>query len=122
MGYRMVETKNISMQTEPAQRVIAIAILHVTTHGMSHIGRMHANLVLAPSLQLELNQRMLSRTIEYMKMRNGVFTSIVYIAAISDIGLIVFQPIGDGALIFSHFTGKNGNVSAVVHRLMPIGL
>lgn len=42
------------MQAQTVQWIVTIAIFGVTTDRMSHVGSMHANLVFAPSLQLEL--------------------------------------------------------------------
>ena len=56
------------MQTQTMQRVVTIAILHVATDGMSHIGSMYANLVFASCLQLKLHQRVIRGAIQYVKM------------------------------------------------------
>lgn len=40
-SYRMGEAKHIGMQTETVQGVVAIAIFHVTTHRVPHIGRVY---------------------------------------------------------------------------------
>ena len=60
------------------QWVVAITIFRVTTHGMSHICRMNANLVLASRLQFELHQGMLRGPVHHMEVRNGIFTSIIH--------------------------------------------
>ena len=48
--YRMGETEDISMQTEPMERVVAVTIFHIATHRMSHISRMYPYLVLPSCL------------------------------------------------------------------------
>ena len=61
MCHGMVETKQESMQAQAVHRVIAVAIFRVATNRMSHVGCMHADLVLAPGLQFEFHQRVLCR-------------------------------------------------------------
>ena len=56
MRHWMIETEHIGMEAKSMARIIAIAILDVTTHRMPHIGSMHTNLVLASRLQAELHQ------------------------------------------------------------------
>ena len=63
MGDWMVKTQAESMQAKAAHRVVAIAIFYVSTNGVSQVGGMDANLVLAACLQLELDKRMVCRTI-----------------------------------------------------------
>jgi hypothetical protein len=52
MGDGMLETQKESMETETAYRVAAVPVFDVATNGMADISRMHANLILAASLQL----------------------------------------------------------------------
>ena len=52
MCYGMIETQNISMQTETSYRIIAVSILGVPTNRVPHIGRMHTDLVLTACFQL----------------------------------------------------------------------
>jgi hypothetical protein len=52
----MSEAQKPGVQTKTMKRVVTIAVLRVTTHGMTHISRMDAYLILAPRLQLEFHQ------------------------------------------------------------------
>jgi hypothetical protein len=56
MGYGMIETEHVGMQTETMKGIVAIAILNVTTDGVPHIGSMNTYLVLATCLELELHK------------------------------------------------------------------
>ena len=53
----MIETQDVGMQAKPADDVVAVAIFHIAANGMPHVGRMHANLILAPCLQTIFYQR-----------------------------------------------------------------
>ena len=46
----VIKTQHVSMQTETPDGVVAIAIFMVATHGMPHICRMYAYLILASRL------------------------------------------------------------------------
>ena len=58
MRYRMVEAEHIGVEAQATKRIISIAILHIATHRMVHICRVHANLILAASLKLIFYHRM----------------------------------------------------------------
>ena len=74
----MVEAQHIGMQTKTVDRVVAVAILDVAAYGMPHIGRVYADLVLAPRLELELHQTVLRGAVEGAEMRNGILSAVVH--------------------------------------------
>lgn len=66
------------MQAEAMNRVVAITVFRVAADGMSHIGRMYANLVLAAGLQLIFYQRMFGGAVQHMEMGDSEFSAIIY--------------------------------------------
>ena len=102
--HRMIETQQPGMQTQPVQRVVTITILHVATYGMTHVGRVYANLVLTACLQFELNQRVLRGTVQHVEMGHGILAAIVYGRRVSDVGLVVLQPTGHRTVVGLHLT------------------
>ena len=58
MGYGVIKTKNISVQAQTLQRVVAITIFCIATHRVIYISSVDAYLIFAPCLQLKLYQRM----------------------------------------------------------------
>ena len=77
MVYRMIETEHISVQTEPTDGVVTVAIFHVAANGMSHVGCVDSYLVLTTGFKTELHKRLVDGAVEHTIMRDGVFTSIV---------------------------------------------
>ena len=77
MCHGMVETEDVSMQTKTVQRVVAIAVFHITANGMPHVGAMHSNLVLTPRLQTELHERVLRGAVERVEMGDGIFATVI---------------------------------------------
>ena len=73
----MVETEEEGMQAQAPYGVIAIAIFHIATHRVSHVGSMHTDLVLTSCLQLIFHQRMIGGSVKHMEMGNGIFSTIV---------------------------------------------
>ena len=65
------------MQAKTMNGVVAVSILRVAADGMSHIGRMNANLILAARLKLIFYQRMLGRAIEHVEMGDSIFSTII---------------------------------------------
>ena len=63
MRHWMIEAQQPCMQAQTMKRVVAIAILRITTHGMAHISRMYTNLILSTRLQLELDECVLGRAV-----------------------------------------------------------
>ena len=118
----MGEAEQPGMQAEPMNRVVAVAIFAVAADGMAHIGCMHANLVLASSLQLKLDQRMLSCAAEHMEMTDGQLAAIVEGRGLGDVGLVVLQPVLYGAFVLLHLAAEDGYVAAVIYNLMPVVL
>ena len=102
MGDWMVKAQAESMQAKTSGRIIPIAILHVSTNRMPQIGGMDADLVLATSLQLELNERVVFTAIQDMVVRNGKLASVVVWRTVSEICPVVFKPALDSAFILLH--------------------
>ena len=55
-----------------------------------------------------------------MEMGNSILAAIIRITAVSNIGLVIFQPVGNGTFIFFHLSGNQSHISTVVHIMMPI--
>ena len=53
-------------------------------------------------------------------MGNCILAAIIRITTVSNIGLVIFQPVGNGTFIFFHLSGNQSHISAVVHIMMPI--
>ena len=100
----MIETQQPGMQTQPVQRVVTITIFLVATHGMAHVSRVHANLILTACLQFELNQRVLRRAVQHVEMGHSILAAIVYGRRVSDVGLVVLQPTGHRTVVGLHLT------------------
>lgn len=118
----MIETEDVSVKAQPSDRVITIAILHIATDGMSHIGRVDAYLILTSCLQTILDKRMCSGTVEDMEMRDGVFSAIVYRTAVGDISTVVLQPVGYSTLVVLHLATDDSHITAVIDDVMPVVL
>jgi hypothetical protein len=65
------------MEAEPVEWVVAIAVFHIATDRMLHVGSMHTYLVLSSCLQLELHQRMILRAVEYVEVCDSIFATVV---------------------------------------------
>ena len=50
------------MQTQTMQGIVAIAVFRIATHGVTHISRVHTDLVLTTRLELELHKLMVPLT------------------------------------------------------------
>ena len=120
MSHRMIEAEHISMQAKTAAWVITVSVLDVATDRMAHICCMYTNLVLSTRLQLIFYQGMLGSALQCMKVGYCIFAAIVCFAGISNICLVVLQPVGNGSLVFLHLSGNQGNVSAVVYVVVPV--
>ena len=103
-------------------RVVAVAVFYVATHGMSHVGRVDTNLVLAASLQAILYKRVLGSAVEYMIMRYGILAAIVHGRRVGDVSLVVLKPVGNSSVVVLHLSAHHSHISAVVHYLMPVVL
>jgi hypothetical protein len=65
------------MEAETMKRIVAIAIFRITTHRMTHISRVYADLILTSRLELELYERVIGRTGQHVVMGDGVFAPII---------------------------------------------
>lgn len=54
-GNRMIETQYVCMQAKTKQRIVTVSVLRVSAYRMTYICGMHANLILPPRFQFELN-------------------------------------------------------------------
>ena len=72
----MIETKHVGVKTKTVERVVAIAVLHISADGMPHISGVHAYLVLSSCLKFEFHQTVLCRAFERVIMSDCVFSSI----------------------------------------------
>lgn len=77
MGDGMLETQKESMETETAYRVAAVPVFDVATNGMADISGMHANLILAASLQLIFHKREITRAVKCEIMRDSQLPAVV---------------------------------------------
>ena len=122
MVYRMIETEDVSVKAQPSDRVITIAILHIATDGMPHIGRVDAYLILTSCLQTILHKRMGSGAVENMEMRDGIFSAIVHRTAVGDIRAVVLQPVGYSTLVVLHLAADDSHITAVIDYVVPVVL
>lgn len=120
MRYWMIEAENIGMETETMERIVAIAILGVSTDRMPHIGGMDTNLILSACLKLELYERVLRGAVEGMEMGYGILSAIIHRRGESNVSLIVLQPVGDGAFVFFHLTTYDSYIATVINSAMPV--
>lgn len=65
------------MQAQTVQGVIAITILRITTHRISHVGSMYTYLVLTSRLQLKLHQRVIGSAVKNVEMGDSQFATII---------------------------------------------
>ena len=78
MRYRMVKAKHIGMQTEPIAGVVAVSVFRITANGMSHVGRMYANLILSSRFQPEFHQTMGCGSRQGAEMRHSIFSTVIH--------------------------------------------
>ena len=45
MAHRVVERQNVSMETQPSDGVVAVAVFYVAAHRMPHVGSMDTYLL-----------------------------------------------------------------------------
>ena len=102
--------------------IVTIAVFHIATHRMPHIGRMNTNLVLPARLQFVFHQRMLSSTGDCMEVCHSIFATIVHRRRIGKVCFIVLQPTGNGAIIFLHLSADHSHISTIIHYLVPLML
>lgn len=120
VGHRMVEAKYVGMEAQASDRIIAIAVFDVATDRMPHVGGVHAYLVLASRLQFEFHERVLSAAVERIEVGDGQFAVSLPLTAVGDIGPILFEPAGDGALVLLHHAREHCHVAAVIDRVVPV--
>lgn len=116
----MVEAEHVGMEAQASDRIIAIAVFDVATDRMSHVSGVHTYLVLASRLQFEFHERMLSAAVERIEVGDGQFAVSLPLTAVGDIGPVLFEPAGDGALVLLHHAGEHCHVAAVIDRVVPV--
>ena len=93
VGDRMDEAEYPSMEAEPVDRVVAWdSVLLITAYGVTHVGSMDADLVLAPGFQSEFHERVIGCAVEHMKVGHSILAAIVGRRGVGIVGLIVLQP------------------------------
>ena len=107
------------MEAQASDRIIAIAVFDVTADRMPHVGGVHTYLVLASCLQFEFHERVLSAAVERIEVGDSQFPVALPLTAVGDIGPVLFEPAGDGALILLHHAGEHCHVAAVIDRVVP---
>ena len=118
----MEEAQHVGMQAQAVDGVVAVAVLHVATNGVSHVCRVYPDLVLASRLQLELYERVLGRTVEDVEMGHGIFAAVVHGTGVGYVCAVVLKPVGYGTLVLDHLSAQHGNIPAVVDDIVPIPL
>ena len=86
---------------------------------MAQVGRVHANLVLAPRLKPELHQRVLGGAVQHVEVGDGQLAAIVHGRGVCDVSLVVLQPTAQRAFVILHLAAHHGHVAAVVDQLVP---
>lgn len=122
MAHRVVERQNVSMETQPSDGVVAVAVFYVAAHRMPHVGSMDTYLILPSRLKPELHKRVGGCSVEHMIVSDSVFAAVVYRRAVSDISLVVLQPVGYRTLVVLHLTAQHGHVAAVEDNVVPVVL
>lgn len=74
----MMEAEEESVEAEAMDWVVAIAVLDVSANGVVHVGRMHANLVLATCLELEFHERMMFAALQCGEMSDSKLSAIIH--------------------------------------------
>ena len=74
----MHHAQHIGMEAESVERIVAVAVFHVATHGMSHVCRMHTDLVLASCFQFKLSEGMVGGTLQHLEMCHGIFSAVIH--------------------------------------------
>ena len=87
---------------------------------MAHICRMHADLVLASRLELELHERMLRRTVHHVEVRHRILPTVIHRRRIGHVGLVVLQPVRNRPLVVHHLTRADGHIPAVIDDIVPV--
>lgn len=118
----MMEAELVGVKAETMDRVVAIAVLDVTTDGVVHIGGMNANLVLATCLELELHEGVVVAAPEGGEMGYGKFAAIIYGRGVGEVGFVVLKPRGYGAVVLLHDSAEECYVAAVIDYVVPIVL
>lgn len=78
MRHWMIETEHIGMEAKSMARIIAIAILDVTTHGMTKVLHVNAYLVLASRFEFELHEGVLAVGLEHAVVGKSIFSAVVH--------------------------------------------
>ena len=67
-GNRMCKTEHVRMKSKAADRVAGRPVLMVTDNRVTHIGHMHANLILSACFELTFHQRIAIRRIKQLDL------------------------------------------------------
>ena len=118
----MHEAQHVGVEAETVQRIVAVAIFRVAADRMSHVRRVNTNLVLTTRLQLIFHQRVLGSPCQHMEVRHSQLAAIVSRRRVSDVCLVVLQPVTDGAVVVLHLAAHHSHVAAVIHRSVPVML
>ncbi len=85
----MIEAELIGVETQTAKRIVAVAVFHVATDRVTHVGGMDTYLVLAARLKTIFNKRMVDGARKGVEMGHGIFASVVERRGKGDISLVV---------------------------------
>ena len=99
----MIEAEHIGVETQTIQGIVSVAVFHVAANWMPHIGAMHTNLIFTTGLQAKFHKTVFDCSFQRVEMRDGILAAVVDRTGISDISLVVFEPIGNGSAVFFHF-------------------
>ena len=88
MGDGVGEAEHVGMQAKPVQRVVAVAVFHVATYRMSHIGGVNANLVFASRFESILHERVLCGAVENVEVCHCIFPSVIQLAIVPPSSII----------------------------------
>ena len=63
---------------------------------------------------------MVGGAVHHMEMGDGQFAAIVHRGRIGNVGLVVLQPILDGALILLHLAREHSHITTVIDDIVPV--
>ncbi len=104
------------------QGIVAVAVLDVAANGMTYVGGVHTYLVLPARFEFEFHQGVLRGAVEHVVVGYGILASVVHWRRVGDVGFVVLEPVFYRSALFFHLATHHGNVSAVVHYVVPVVL
>lgn len=119
--HRMMEGQTEGMQTHATARIFLTAILAVTHHGMTDVGHMDTDLVLAARLQMQIKQRAILGLFYEFPLGGCPLAAIVNRTAHDDHTVGIVQPALNPALRLLHDPLNYCDIATIDNGGMPVG-